>query len=239
MARSDHCSCGLPRERNRCCYDSDGNVCGTRVTPKFAGKSTGFSHAKCYMNFDQNCSTKITREHIVSESILQQFPDHFGVGGLNLKGLPSDFKFRAKDFSSNILCDRHNSATSDVDRAIGIFARRLFEVTNFLTDNGPISSELFVVNGYMVELWAAKTLMNLIYGGMASAHGQALQEPTGFTPQKLRQALLENALTHPDGLWVSIEGILPADTVGTTFAPILSVFSESLIQKELCDFSGL
>jgi len=36
------------------------------------GSRTGYRHPKCYAGADSNCSTKISKEHFISETLLER-----------------------------------------------------------------------------------------------------------------------------------------------------------------------
>lgn len=86
-------------------------------TPLLTDAPTCYRHDRCYAGFTSDCSTRISKEHWLSAGILRLFGEGktVRVGGLPwLKGPAQDVSI--KNLSSNILCERHNSALARLDR---------------------------------------------------------------------------------------------------------------------------
>lgn len=148
------CLCGSGQTYLECCLKN----CRPVPDPN----RTGVSHQACYASGFNDCSTKITGEHYISEGVLKQFGPKVGVGGLpwieegQTKILPTGV------LTANILCDRHNSMLSPIDQ-VGIrFFRELGPGggrVRFGPDDPP---EFHVFRGEMVELWMLKVACGLI-----------------------------------------------------------------------------
>jgi len=98
------------------------------------------------------CSLQHSREHIVTESTLQG-------SQLNVRGFlflhGNTISLHKSHFKSNILCEAHNNALSQVDEA-GTVA------FNALRDSaGPNPRRTNKVNGTLLERWLLKTLINM------------------------------------------------------------------------------
>src|SRR5215217_6345390 len=70
------CPCGRGNKFARCCRSID----GTPRAPNFdfsssKGERTAFSNPKCFLRATNNCCSKITLEHPISQSIIKQWND--------------------------------------------------------------------------------------------------------------------------------------------------------------------
>src|SRR3954447_9367200 len=75
---------------------------------------TGYQNPRCYLASTNDCSDKITGEHLISEGILKLIPNGF------LTGMPWQPRGERKQYSSNslkakVLCKKHNSSFSVFD----------------------------------------------------------------------------------------------------------------------------
>jgi len=138
------------------------------------------------------CCRKISREHIVTENL-------FIGGTIGVKGFPWCQKtpklIRKEEFTSNILCERHNNMLSQVDQAgIDAFAafRKLAELNDqrlkALAAKSPVLPfELteYTVVGPMLERWFLKTLINMEAVGKQGMPIGPYQGKAGEPPQGL------------------------------------------------------
>jgi len=118
---------------------------------------TGYRHGKCYANGYNNCSTKISSEHFISEDYLRQIElnNTTKIAGLAWQKPQTFSILPTKGLASNILCDRHNSALSTLDYEFGSFAETIRDF-----DRGKASvSVTRTVSGRMIELWMLKCLL--------------------------------------------------------------------------------
>jgi hypothetical protein len=85
---------------------------------------TGFRHPRCYASVDADCSTKISREHFISASLLRKLELYkkAKIAGLAWQEPESFDLVPVKGLASNILCERHNSSLSSRDGLIDDFA---------------------------------------------------------------------------------------------------------------------
>lgn len=116
------------------------------------GADTGYSHERCYARDLHDCCTSISREHYISESILE---DHGGVFHVTRKRLGwEDKQLTANALASNMLCRRHNSALSPLDEA----GRTLVRCLRFAQERAANGGGRDVLNGIDVERWMLKVL---------------------------------------------------------------------------------
>ena len=116
------------------------------------GADTRYSHERCYARDLADCCTQISREHYISESILEDHGGTFFVTRARLGW--EDKPLPANALASNMLCRRHNSALSPLDEAGRSFVRCLRFAQERAADRGGGD----VLNGIDVERWFLKVL---------------------------------------------------------------------------------
>src|SRR5579872_5204962 len=67
----DACPCGSGIVIRDCCLRPDGRLIPKRVSLPFPNSPTNYAHPKCYCRILNDCDTKISTEHFVSEGILR------------------------------------------------------------------------------------------------------------------------------------------------------------------------
>ncbi len=175
---------------------------------------TNYSHPKCYANRTNNCSTKISGEHIVSNNILELFEENNTV---KITGLPW---IENKTFSlvprncliSNILCTHHNSMLSHFDAEAGKLFRCINEYDKDFSRNIP-KNEHRKFNGHYIEKWMLKIVCGLIASKQVSSYGQRISP-------KMKDIYID--LLFEDAKWDDHWGLY------------YSISSNSLIQKYNC-----
>jgi hypothetical protein len=158
------CPCGSGKILAQCCRRFDGVVFKEPSAIRPPGPPTGYSHPRCYLGFTQNCCSKISGEHFVSQGILRQIGQSVSITGAPWLKTGEIKTLATKNLTANILCVRHNSAFSDVDTA----AIRLFKfVTEINADLAQKSlsrkKKFYVVSGDDLEMWATKALLGLFH----------------------------------------------------------------------------
>jgi hypothetical protein len=109
---------------------------------------------KCYGKFLGNCDGGLSREHYISEALLNHFDK------LSPKGIPWLRHVELESLSSNALttkclCSRHNSYLSPLDDFIDKFFTQLKHFYNDVLENT-------VVNISIIEKWMLKALVGLL-----------------------------------------------------------------------------
>lgn len=147
------CESGFPT--NSCCLTPKG------ITTKAAstippGSKTELSREGCYAALTKDCGAKLTREHFISENILNILNQE-NRGGLRVGGLPWQKEEDLRPISPNaiaarVLCDRHNSALSKLDSV----AERFFRAFDNIAGNA--ENKLCLFNGHDIERWLLKVL---------------------------------------------------------------------------------
>lgn len=124
---------------------------------KQTAQPTNYCHPRCYANADANCSTKISKEHFISASLLRRLElnNTAKIAGLAWQE-PETFNLvPVKGLASNVLCERHNSALSGLDSLIDNFATA---IRSF--DRAPKSRHV-KFSGTDIERWMLKCLLGL------------------------------------------------------------------------------
>ncbi len=128
------------------------------------GPVTGHANTKCYACGDRNCSTKISKEHFISEALLRQI--HFNntakISGLKWQPKETFNIVPLSGLASSILCERHNNALSPLDSCMGAFAQAIGEFEADLKSSISASaSEKRTFSGDDIERWMVKCLLGL------------------------------------------------------------------------------
>ncbi len=152
------CQCGSRKPLIKCCLISKvkNKISLSNILPP--NPETNFSHQKCYMRVTNNCSEQISKEHMVSEGALKEVDDIIEVTGFPwLKN--NSKQLHISVITSKILCTRHNSAFSAIDKE-GIELVRA--IKEFSKTNYSGRQKLAVFNGLDIERWLLKTLYGLL-----------------------------------------------------------------------------
>ena len=133
---------------------------------------TNYSHSKCYANALNNCSTKISGEHIMSDNILELFEQDKSV---KVTGLPFIEKetfnlLSRKSLVANILCTNHNEQVSKYDSEAGKLFRSIIQYDNDFNDINP-KTELIKINGDYIEKWMVKIICGVIASKQIASNG--------------------------------------------------------------------
>jgi hypothetical protein len=156
------CPCGSRVPASSCCLTGSGfkKLPGPTSPPLPA---TGIALPACYAASLDDCSLKLSREHFVSESLLDELnrDNDLRVSGLKWQEAGQEKVLSPKALASKILCDRHNSALSSLDA----IAARLFGAFNEERASGSGRQLLHLFSGHDLERWLLKILCGLVYSG--------------------------------------------------------------------------
>jgi len=196
------CPCESGRRYGQCCLQPNGStrVLLPRLTPP--DPLTGYSNPRCYLNSTRDCSAETSREHFISQSVLE-ITKTFGLRGLPWQKLGEEIpNYGIKALASRILCTRHNSALAPLDTAAARFYRILMQIRDELAR--PVQYDRgrwFIASGEAIELWTIKTLCGLFFSKIASKDGERL-----LTDHSLDIGIFDRAIRGmplPDhcGMW--------------------------------------
>jgi hypothetical protein len=132
-----------------------------------------YSHPKCYANKTNECDTKVSAEHFISDNILEGLEHNKTV---KLTGLPwmekNSFNLLSRSsLVSNILCTKHNSDLSIYDTEAGNLYRCFLDFDEDFNNPAPIE-EIKTFNGDYIEKWMLKTLCGFIASKQIGKDGE-------------------------------------------------------------------
>jgi len=216
---SDLCLCGSGKVLENCCLT-------LRVETKPRGPKTGLSNPKCYARALADCCATISREHFISESVLELWNANglstvIGIPTIN-HGAPTELYIQ--NLRPKVLCERHNNCLSGLDS----LALKFF---TFLLERTP-QSEFLLINGYEIERWFLKMLCGMGAAGfVANDSGVQL---TDWNPPGDWLEILYGELSLPNDCGLSFV----TNTVGT--APTGRIWIQTMFAPEpRKEFAGL
>ena len=183
----DRCLCGSGRLMRDCCLFVRCNT-----TPP--GPGTGHAHPSCFARDLKDCSSTVTREHYISQSILGLF----GPGGFTVSGMPwipngDKKRVSSASLTGKMLCERHNQALSPLDAVAAEFFH--FFTAEWAGDG----VDVFLTRGYDLERWLLKMMCGLVVSGNATLDGKRLS--TWTPPPEWLEILFGSAdVVTPAGL---------------------------------------
>jgi hypothetical protein len=175
---ADPCPCGSASQYIDCCRQLDGSPYKKIVDYKPAGEPTGYSHHACYMNWTNNCSAKISGEHFISETVLAILnPESLRIGGLAWIPVGETRDLPPQALRANVLCERHNSAWSQLDQMAGRFFRALREIYDDLTRRSLSRKPIWhLFSGEELELWLLKSILGLFHADVLTKAGRKIAD---------------------------------------------------------------
>lgn len=203
---NDPCPCSSGQNYQDCCLQPDGLPLWNLPSLDPPGASTGIHHQECYMKSTANCSTKLSREHYISKSILSQF-ERLQVSGFPWQAPHENIEYGVEALTSKVLCTRHNSSLSPLDTAAGHAFRQITDAMIYVTKKSLArQTEFFLVSGDALELWGIKTLLGLFTAKIASAKKVALAQNFEIDYETACRALSGFGLNSPLGMYIHHEG---------------------------------
>lgn len=124
----------------------------------------GYAHPQCYLAETNGCSKKISKEHYISKSLLDQIEkQNAKIDIAGLTWIPREqYKSVGKaSLTSKMLCQKHNSALSPIDGAICEFTRAISAIDADFLNEQP-EGLVCNVDGRYVERWILKTLIGMV-----------------------------------------------------------------------------
>lgn len=156
------CPCGSGKKAKFCCLDGlYWNKKPTRLI--IDTMKTGYSHKRCYANQTNDCCSRISGEHYISQYIL----DNLGNAPfVKIGGPPWDKPGKRKILPkkalvANVLCVRHNTLLSPFDSEMGKFHNTINRYDKDLHNELPLD-ELTIFCGEDLEKWMLKTACTFI-----------------------------------------------------------------------------
>jgi hypothetical protein len=214
------CPCNSGKHHGNCCLQSDGTL--RKQVPLLTPPPprTGFAQPGCYLASTKDCSEGLSKEHYMSEAVLEVLP-----GGVEISGMPwlspgEARKVSIASLTARILCRRHNSALAPLDQEAGAFFRALREIDieftrKTLSRRGP----KFLFSGELIERWMLKVTAGFFFGRIAERGGTRLVDDHKFDVKKMEAALLRGSWDRGGGIYLNATQNTPIrshDTISFT-----------------------
>lgn len=168
---------------------------------------------KCYASLLGNCEGPMSKEHVISHSILKQSNLQFQITNTIVKSNTS-----IQNLTIKILCKKHNSEISVLDQEISKFLKILKEIADF-SNSGNVypTTKRYQINGKLIERWFLKTLINL-----NGIHQTLFEYPT---EQMVKIVFGQNKFLGSSGLYIRArkgDKVLNPNT-GILYAPRFNI----------------
>jgi hypothetical protein len=168
--RQQPCICGSARPAEECCW-SPGRWKKAASPIKLVTTGSNGAHERCYLRDINSCSDKISREHLVSATVLDAITDtKIDVTGFPWQAVGESKLIGKEALTSNCLCSVHNNALSDLDAAAGYFFRAL----QICATQADAPSRQFLCSGHDIERWLLKTLSAMAESNNLANDGKRL-----------------------------------------------------------------
>jgi hypothetical protein len=195
------CRCETGKPAGECCLTPGGwHKPPSTLNLRNSG-ATG-SHPSCYLRETNACDTKITREHLVSESVLEVLAEkEVAVTGLPwLNGQQKILPFDA--LVSKCLCGAHNSRLASIDAA----GARFFAAFQTCCTTETPPGQHFIISGHDLERWLLKTVAALAVSENFAIDGARMENALDGATNVLRLYEDVTAWLPPLGLY-AMQGI--------------------------------
>ncbi len=187
------CICGTDLPALSCCYTGKtwhkrSAALGLHTLPRNSVVE------KCYMKALRSCQGGLSREHLISESVMRVLAGDgpFTIGGTPWLPAGEHRQVGYGSLTGKCLCSKHNSALHPLDDA----ALSFFKALKSCLD-GEASALRYLVSGHDIERWLLKTLKAL---AMSENLGRGTQKLSGAFPDDIRVLeLLDDQHAWPAG----------------------------------------
>jgi hypothetical protein len=195
------CPCGSGKRIAECCLDHDGKLRKRLASLSPTAPTTDYSNPRCYLSSTNDCSDKISREHYISETVLDDLGRLIDVTGAHwMNG--ETLRVTKSALTAKILCARHNSALSPLDTEAGLFFKILGEIfTDLDRQKRAMRPRLHLVSGEALELWMLKVACGLYLGGLAARDGKPIGKNYSIDLDKVVSAFFQRKWDKRGGLY--------------------------------------
>jgi hypothetical protein len=116
---------------------------------------SSYSHSKCYLRFTNDCSSDITKEHYISDSLLKLLEQGNTVKISGLRWIEKEtFKLISrKSLTAHILCAKHNNGLYDLDTEMVYFFKAAKQIEEALKNQKTRGYLEFSLDGHKIERW--------------------------------------------------------------------------------------
>src|SRR5712671_2030052 len=135
------------------------------------------SNPRCYARLLWYCSDKLSREHYISASVLELLGEMHMISNASwLSPGQSSNPLPVGALGSNILCELHNHALSDLDACAKVFFGGLLRAVS--KSQGPAPDQKLTVNGDKLERGVLKACCGaLASGNLLKGANRVSREP--------------------------------------------------------------
>src|SRR5262245_54387625 len=137
------------------------------------GDKTGLAQPKCYAGDLADCGSEMSREHYMTESVLQGIAcsgKTIEVRGLAWLSGNTIQTIPTARLNAWVLCKKHNNALVELDAEASDLRKVMDQIHAHFNDG---QDEKFVVDGDRLERWMLKTLCgHVASGNMVNQQGE-------------------------------------------------------------------
>ncbi len=129
-----------------------------------------FKNQKCYARSLKNCSPTISREHYISQGILERISDGNIIGVSGIPGIPAGQmkQIGVESLAAKVLCEKHNSELSSLDNTGIKFFDTLDEINREISDLGQSGVGCDkTICGLDMERWMLKVTLGSVAARIA------------------------------------------------------------------------
>ncbi|MGV0797832.1 hypothetical protein ABQF26_12745 [Mycolicibacterium elephantis] len=209
-------------------------------------KESDYRHPKCYANTRGGCSTKISGEHFISESLIELYT--FNDPDVKIKhdnGYGIQKFVSPKRFKTNILCEKHNNDLHTADDAALALAKFVREIAlNYANGAGDWGEdEEITISGEDFQIWVLKLILNhavgkAFNGAKVEFHPEAVDLLLGRAMWPRNWGLcVAGDLSHEELRFRPFERIEDSTTEWCSFQPLMHI--EGWIGGGIVNFNGI
>lgn len=219
------CPCGSGKKSYACCWRRNGCWEKTPVGVT-ALDGTPFKDERCYLSPVGSCGTQMTKEHFISRNILERLTTstlRFENAG-HFFGGQETVEIGIDSFSAKVLCDKHNSALSDLDAAAGTAFSTIEALAKNCTEFANLERgrllRFHLCSGLDIERWLIKVYCGLVAAKkIRTLSGRIIEQDT-LQPDLLNALVGTDSLCNPLGLYMHSFAWQVRNTEGVSFATI-------------------
>lgn len=200
-APEDNCPCGSHRQAQRCHRASDHSWVAERPAALLTGPRTGYANPGCYARASNDCDEQLTCEYWISDDLLERVSGDkkvVAVEGAAWQGPGGKQKtIGIGSLSRKMLCNRHNTALSPLDKmASEFFSHLRDDLMDMMWRVGTVEfpRAFTLVSGPYFELWLIKVLWGAIKAKALTVNGDtAYRFRLGVSDETLAEILWRGA----------------------------------------------
>lgn len=163
---SDACPCGSAIPLGVCCLREGGRLLpASAITAMPLGSHR---NPRCYAAALEGCSTRISGEHAISNSVLKVFAEEgvIDIGGTTWMAEGERRLLPTPSLVANVLCTNHNAALAPLDALAGRLLGWLSGSNRLMhKERRRVPADVRLFNGHDIERWFIKALCGFVASG--------------------------------------------------------------------------